>query len=333
MTHDTVGRDRTLGENIERLVARAEPLERMPGEVRTRIHERLAKECTTPSAVSRATHATSALAWFGTLAHVRRPVVVAAVPALVVLAVVFLWPRQRVSAVSWTAVASHFQSMRSLVTYETTATKSASGRYGCGGSKAFVKDHPGRLRLELYRAPAPHGCDMTLEDFSPANLFSVVIVSAAPGGGRRMLQLSPAERVARIPAPEKIGITPPDLGELCRKTAAITEDATRRVGDRWFDGVRLAGFEVPTGVLWPGPRDGFVRFWVLPETALPARMEIVSFGRTTQPPEHFRQTYLRFEWNAEIPDALFELRVPEGWTLVEPGVTRPNGAPAARPSR
>ena len=329
MKSNAEDRERVLADNLDRLVASGEPLERMPDDVRARIRARLDRE------------AAQAIWWplgrlFRPLARFPlRPAAASAV-VLIVVAMILLWPRQHVSAVSWSAVAARFESVRSVIVYGTTEVTGPDGGTMCAGERAYFKD-AGRMRLERYRASRRifglGSCEIAPVDFSPANLLSIMILSAPSGGERQMLELIPRSLSALLrPLHGVTTRTAPGVESVCRQLALVREGATTRLGDRTFAGISLAGFETSIEAFDSTLRDGFIRVWVEPATAIPRRVELV-FNRMVRPggsdlEMKYRSTMFRFDWNADFSDDLLELRVPEGW----PPARRSTG-PVAPPNR
>lgn len=324
MTMSTDNNRDVRAENLDRMVVRSERLETMPAQLRAQILARLHREATMSTASRFARRFRPPK-----LSLVQRPVLTVATAILIATVIIVFWPRQRVSAVSWSAVAAHFQSARSVIVYGTVQTGST-----CTAEKAYFRD-AGRMRVEVYRAHRGvlglGSCVVTLADFSPGNLLSTLILSTPPGGERQLLTLSPKSRSALLRPLHGGRSQSPGVASLCQQLAKVRESAIRRLDDRTFDGSQLAGFESPVEVFDPALRDGFVRVWVEPVTAIPRRVELAfnRVARSTGPDLNmtYRSTMFRFDWKAEFSDDLLDLRAPEGWRVGHgsDGATTPTG--------
>jgi hypothetical protein len=312
MTMSTDDNRDVRAQNLDRMVVRGERLETMPAKLREQIRARLHREAT----MSKAFRFARGFRLRG-LSLVQRPMLTAATAILVITMITVFWPRQQVSAVSWSAVAAHFQSARSVVVYGTVQTGNT-----CTAEKAYFRD-AGRMRVEVYRAHRGvlglGSCVIAPADFLPGNLLSTMILSTPPGGERQLLTLFPESRSALLRPLHGGRSQSPSVASICQQLAKVREGATRRLDDRTFDGIQLAGFETSVDVFDAALRDGFVRVWVEPVTAVPRRVELAfnRVARSTGPDLDmtYRSTMFRFDWNAEFPDNLLDLRAPEGWSV------------------
>ncbi len=81
--------------------------------------------------------------------------------------------------------------------------------------------------------------------------------------------------------------------------ASIAESSVKEAGKRTIDGILAIGFEVPE----PGSGEPMM-VWVNPRTRLPVRIE----ASGTRVLDHFA-------FDAEVPENMFRLTVPEGYTV------------------
>jgi hypothetical protein len=243
-------------------------------------------------------------------------VAVGAVAVLIVGMVVLAWPWSVARAVGWRDVVAQLSESHAVILHATVETTSQDGQAACIGMKTSARDG-GWLRQETYRLPG--GC---LEDpdgpsFAGAELLTTLISTGAPGERRTLVLLSHPTRTAQIGTAAALeDAEAVDVTALWTRLAGVAESATRLVGERQFGRARLVGFEAPLDALVgraaARDRGSLVRVWADPGTAVPARIDV----EWRMAERTIRTTIFRLAWRVELPDSLFEVTIPDGWTVV-----------------
>ncbi len=312
INHDE--RDRFADENVGRLLSKGPSLETMPADTRQRILGRLME-----AAEARQRpwwHIQRLRRPLGRLTPSWRPAVVGVVAVVIVGVVVLAWPWSVARAVGWRDVVAQLSESRAVILHATVETTSRDGQSTCEGVKTSVRDG-GWFRQETYRLPG--GCleDPAVTSFSESARLTTVISTGAPGERRNLVLLSHPTRTAQflaLPALEDAETV--DVTALWARLAGVAESATRLVGERQFGRTRLVGFEAQLDALLgragSAGRDGLVRVWADPGTAVPARIDV----EWRMAERTIRTTIFRLAWKVDLPDSLFEAAIPDGWTVV-----------------
>ena len=312
INHDE--RSSVADDNIGRLLSSSPSLETMPADTRQRILGHLIE-----AAEARQRpwwHVQRLRRPLGRLTPSWRPVAVGAVAVLIVGMVVLAWPWSVARAVGWRDVVAQLSESHAVILHATVETTSQDGQAACIGMKTSARDG-GWLRQETYRLPG--GC---LEDpdgpsFAGAELLTTLISTGAPGERRTPVLLSHPTRTAQIGTAAALeDAEAVDVTALWTRLAGVAESATRLVGERQFGRARLVGFEAPLDALVgraaARDRGSLVRVWADPGTAVPARIDV----EWRMAERTIRTTIFRLAWRVELPDSLFEVTIPDGWTVV-----------------
>jgi len=314
MTIDHDQQDPVADDNIGRLLSRGPSLETMPADTRQRILGRLleaAEDRRQPWWRVRRLRlplGRPTLSW--------RQAAVGAVAVFIVGVVVLAWPASVTHAIGWRDVVDQLSESRAVILHATVEATSQDGQSACTGMKTSVRDG-GWFRQETYRLPG--GCleGSDSPSFPEAAHLTTLISTGAPGERRRLVLLSHPTRTAQIGTAAALeGAEAVDMMTLWTRLAGVAESATRLVGERQFGRTRLVGFEAPLDALLGRAggtsRDGLVRVWADPGTAVPARIDV----EWRMAERTIRTTIFRLAWRVELPDSLFEATIPEGWTVV-----------------
>ena len=231
--------------------------------------------------------------------------------ATVVLIV--LWYGNSSKAIAWADVQGRLNQVHTMTYSALTEIAEPAGMRITGRFKAYYKD-PGLARAEEYPLDSGAGS-------AEAKTKMIAIIRREPGSGR-MLILYPESSRAELS--ESVFLTdgskPPSQHpldfvsfnwELMKK---ITADKTRRIGDRVINGIPAVGFEFDMpewarikiggqihAQLWASGNDG---------TLLLFELEY----RDPQG-QNMRAEYSDIRWNVPLDESLFDLAVPEGWSL------------------
>jgi hypothetical protein len=103
-------------------------------------------------------------------------------------------------------------------------------------------------------------------------------------------------------------------GEVFDKLANVEQEAMKRLGERVFDGRTLVGFLLEREERLRVQVES--RVWVDLKTRLPVRMETVPLDPDDPRAPHLRMI-ARFTFNEPLDDALFSLKPPEGYKILE----------------
>jgi hypothetical protein len=94
----------------------------------------------------------------------------------------------------------------------------------------------------------------------------------------------------------------------------ITADKTRRIGDRVINGIPAVGFEFEMpDLLYINPdRQAHGRLWTSSDDGVPLLVEVEYLSPRGQ---IMRMEFSDIRWNVPLEENLFDLVVPEGWSL------------------
>jgi hypothetical protein len=94
----------------------------------------------------------------------------------------------------------------------------------------------------------------------------------------------------------------------------ITADKTSRTGDRVINGIPAVGFEfeIPNQVYVDPDRQVRAQLWASGDDGTPLLIEVEYRDALGQ---NMRTEYSDFRWNVPLDEGLFDLAVPEGWSL------------------
>ncbi len=306
--HDDDGTDRDVG----RLVGTVPPVRPMPDADKRRVLSALrARSGQAPPVQDRTLRG----------GH-RRLAGLAAAAAVVVGVILTLWLGGGTSGVAWADVARQLRLVRTMGGPVVKTLVEPDGTTRVITGRMSYRD-PGLARHDraLETVTMPDGSVTTTV---PPN--SVLIVRAY-AEDLVLVQLFPERREA---IRSQIDVTGSLLGpwrELqlnpvmfaWSKLHALSAGSTRVIGRREVAGVEAIGFAAPLAeVLGPQPfgatPEGEVRVWASAETAVPLAVEVENHlgdGRSVT------DTIEPIEWNAPMPDSLFDDSVLEGYTVHE----------------
>jgi len=308
MNNDRRDRRDHLEDNVEKLLSRSQPELAMPRETQERILSALTRD-EAPDVSQRP--------W-----RRRAPWWVTAAAAAVVVALIVLWPGGARPALAWADVAEHFDRVGSMVAWVTTEETSPSGAVKVTRLRALQKD-PGLSRTETLAGPGPF--PVPGGTVAPDRVESTVIMRS----GREestIVRLAHRMKEAHRTTLSFAGTALEGREAMPRGLVAgtwdrlrsLTSDDARIIGEREIDGVPAVGFEARIDETFGGAaarvRDGVVRVWASAETAAPVEIEL-EFGDETW--GRYRTVFGNLEWNAPLPDGLFEPPDLEGWTVVD----------------
>ncbi len=301
MSNSTETQDRgCLDHNLDRLLELGEPAPGMPEALKTRIRSKLT-EAERISVKKRAFPLRRAF-W----------PVAAAIAAAVLLIV--LWYGNSSRAIAWADVQLQLNQVQTLTLRALTGISAHTGLRITERYRVYYRD-PGLSRIEEY--PPDAGSD-PIEKAAR----KITIIRREPGGNERVNLYPGAGRAERIdsvlltdgPGP----FSQPALDfvqfnwELIKKTTA---DKTRRIGDRIIDGVAATGFEleIPDREYVNPLSQIRAQLWASGKDGKPLLIEIEYRDPVGQ---KMRMEYSDIQWNVPLNESLFDLVVPEGWSLV-----------------
>jgi outer membrane lipoprotein-sorting protein len=288
-----------LDNNLDRLLELGESAPGMPEDLKVRIRSKLT-EAGRESVKKRIFPSRWAL-W----------PVAATVLAAVVLIV--LWYGNSSKAIAWADVQGQLNQVHTLTFNALTGISANTGIRITERYKVYFRD-PGLSRIEEY--PPDAGSDPI--EKRPRK---ITIIRREPGSNERVT-LYPG--IGRAELVDSVLLTDgseppsqPDLNfvqstwELIKKTTA---DKTRRIVDRIINGVPAAGFEfeIPHRAYVNPDSQTRARLWASGEDGTPLLIEIEYRDPLGQ---NMRMEYSDIKWNVLPDESLFDLSVPEGWSL------------------
>ena len=299
MTHiDKRNDPNCLEDNLDRLIKRGESFPRMPEDLKSRIRSRLAE--VEPESVKK---------------HIlpgRRTVWALAAAAALIFFIVF-WNGGSPTTIVWADVQGRLDQVHTLAFSGFTGISSTTGMQITGHAKIYYKD-PGLSRIEVYPPdPGPGSVEeapqrITIARNKPGGSEGVTLY---PGAG----QAEQFDSVLLTDGTKPPSQPPMDLAsfnwELMKE---ITADKTRRIGDRVINGVPAVGFEfeIPNQVYVDPERQVRAQLWASGDDGTPLLIEVEYRDTLGQ---NMRQEYSDFRWNVPLDESLFNLSVPEGWSL------------------
>ena len=299
MTHiDKRNDPNCLEDNLDRLIKRGESFPRMPEDLKSRIRSRLAE--VEPESVKK---------------HIlpgRRTVWALAAAAALIFFIVF-WNGGSPTTIVWADVQGRLDQVHTLAFSGFTGISSTTGMQITGHAKIYYKD-PGLSRIEVYPPdPGPGSVEeapqrITIARNKPGGSEGVTLY---PGAG----QAEQFDSVLLTDGTKPPSQPPMDLAsfnwELMKE---ITADKTRRIGDGVINGPPAVGFEfaIPNQVYVDPERQVRAQLWASGDDGTPLLIEVEYRDTLGQ---NMRQEYSDFRWNVPLDESLFNLSVPEGWSL------------------
>jgi outer membrane lipoprotein-sorting protein len=288
-----------LDNNLDRLLELGEPAPAMPEALKVRIRSKL----TEPGRISVKKRILSGRWGLWPVA--------ATIMAAVILIV--LWYGNSSKAIVWADVQGRLNQGHTLTFSALTGISAKTGMQIAERYKVYFKD-PGLSRIEVYSPDAGSG---------PAEREprKISIVRRKQGSNERVTLYPSASRVEVV---DSILLTDgpnpasqPDLDyvqfywELIKKTTA---DKTRRIDNRIINEVPATGFEfeIPNRETVDPDRQVHARLWASEKDGTPLLIEIESRNPLGQ---NMRTEYSDIRWNAPLEESLFDLAIPEGWSL------------------
>jgi hypothetical protein len=318
MESDVMNDDRGNGHdplerNVEQLLSRVEPELKMPDGDKSRVLAALRAEAPASPTVDRKER---------TIGTRKGWTWASVAAAIVVLALIVLWPGGPQQTIAWAEVARHFEQGRSFTAWATIVEIAPSGEKNTTWLRVYQKD-PGFTRSELLTAEAGQAGPEGTIDPSAVAAFTITkserersaITRVHPKDKmihRTTLTFAGTELESRAVRPDNLVATTWD------RLSAVTADETRRIGEREIDGQPAIGFEADIRELADDPSappaEGVARIWAHRENAAPLEVELEISGPGGYA---FHTTYGRLEWDVDLPDELFEEPRAEGWTVQE----------------
>jgi len=251
--------------------------------------------------------------------HWKRPLSwAAAAAAVLVVALLVLWPGGMQGSPAWADVAGRLAEARSVIAWAAIETIPPSGGTRITHARLFQQD-PGMTRTEIFSAAEP--APVPAEPVPPEAIESIAIMVRSPEQST-ITRLYPGERRAErttlsysgkvLEARERM---PGDMvAEMFGRLRALTADQARLVGEREIGGHPAVGFAARITELLGGgaapPLDGTVRVWASRDTALPLEVEV----EFTDPGGTAHHTvYGPIEWNPPLDRELFTPPDLDGW--------------------
>jgi len=236
-----------------------------------------------------------------------------AATAVLVFFLLVFWYGNSPNTIVWADVQGHLDQVHTLTLSGLTGISATAGMRITGRAMIYYKD-PGLSRIEVY--PPDSGPDSVEE--APQR---ITIARNKPGSSKGVTLYPGAEgaelfdSVFLSDGPKPPSQPPMDLAsfnwELMKE---ITADKTRRIGDRVINGTPAVGFEfeIPNLVFVNPDRQVRTQLWASADDGTPLLVEVEYRDPLGQ---NMRQEYSDFRWNAPLDESLFDLTVPEGWSL------------------
>lgn len=288
-----------LDNNLDRLLELGEPAPEMPEDLKARIRSKLTKAGR--ESVKKRIFPSRWAVW----------PVAATVMAAVILIV--LWYGNSSKAIAWADVQGRLNQVHTLTLSALTGISATTGMQITERYQVYCKD-PGLSRIEEYPPYAGSG-PMKKEP------RKITIIRREPGSNERVTLYPGAGRAELVDSVlltdghEPFSQPALDLvqfnWELIKKTTA---DKTRRIGDRIINSVTATGFEIEIPDReYVNPNSQIrARLWASGKDGTPLLIEIEYRDPLGQ---SMRMEYSDIRWNAPLDESLFDLVVPEGWSL------------------
>ena len=292
-----------LNNNLDRLLKLSEPIPRMPENLKARIRSRLVDMETASGKRN--------------LFFLRWSAWPLAATAVLVFFLILPWKSDLNGSISWADVQKHLDQARTLVVWgcEEITTNNIKETTFC--AKAYHKA-PGLSRAEFFDSDAD-------PDSVEPEPKSIVINKREPGLSE-VLTLYPGSRRAEwttlIFRTNGQGLSSQPvinaISESLEFIEKITADKTNRIGDRVINDTSAVGFsfEVPAGEI--GASTNYVvgnirgEIWVRRDNGLPILAE-TEFQNVKG--DNIREEIYDMQWDVPVEENLFDLSVPEGWSL------------------
>ena len=287
-----------LDHNLDRLLELGEPAPGMPEDLKARIRSKLTeagrgagKKRIFPS---------------------RWAVLPVAATVLAAVVLIVLWYGNSSKAIAWADVQKQLNQVHTMTFSVLAMIPEPTGMRITERYKVYFKD-PGLSRYEVYPP-----------DTSPGSVEEApqkIITSRSKPGSSKIVTLNPEAHRAHMS--DSVFLTdgpkplyqPEDIASFNELMKEITADKTRSIGDRMINGMAAVGFEfdVPArwnlrnfmgkvqAQLWAGHSDGNVLLIELKCRNILGQNVKVEFSD--------------FQRNVPLDESLFDLAVPEGWSL------------------
>jgi outer membrane lipoprotein-sorting protein len=236
--------------------------------------------------------------------------------AAAVLAFFFIiafWNRGSPSTIVWADVQGRLNQVHTLTYSALAEISEPTGMRMTGRFKAYFKD-PGLARAEEYPPDSIPG--------SAAGKPKRIVIIRCEPGSNRILLLYPESSRAELS--ESVFLTdgskPPFQPPLDSVSfnweliKEITADKTRRIGNRVINGISAVGFEfdMPEWVRVNMGGQIHAQLWASGNDGTPLLLEVEYRDSQGQ---NGRVECSDFLWNIPLDESLFDLAVPEGWSL------------------
>jgi outer membrane lipoprotein-sorting protein len=288
-----------LDNNLDRLLELGKPAPGMPEDLKARIRSKLIEAGREPVKKR----------------ILPRPWALWPVAATVLAAVILivLWYGNSSKAIAWADVQGQLNQVHTMTLSALTGISANAGIRITERYKVYFKD-PGLSRTEEY--PPEADSDPIVKGPRKITIIrrkpdSNERVTLYPGTGRAEL----IDSVLLTNGPEPP--SQPDLEivqfnwELIKKTTA---DKTKHIGDRIIKGIPATGFEfeIPGREYVNPDSQTHARLWASGKDGTPLLIEIEYRDPLGQ---NMRTEYSDIQWNVPLDESLFDLAVPEGWSL------------------
>ena len=237
--------------------------------------------------------------------------VAATVMAAVILIV--LWYGNSSKAIAWADVQRRLNQVHTMIYSGLTEISEPTEMQITRRFKACYKD-PGLARIEEYLPDSSPGSGeekpskITNIRWEPGSCMGLTLY---PESGRAELY----ESVFLTNGPKPPFLPPVDLASaIWELMENITADKTRPIGDRVINGISAVGFEfdVPDWAFSKLDRKVHAQLWASGKDGTPLIIE----GEYQDPQGQNMHTEISdFRWNVPLDESLFDLFVPEGWSL------------------
>ncbi len=236
-----------------------------------------------------------------------------AATAVLVFFLLVFWYGNSPNTIVWADVQGHLDQVHTLTLSGLTGISTTTGMRITGRMKVYYKD-PGLARTEEYSPDSGPGSaeeeprKITISRRKPGSSKGVTLYPGAEGAEL-------VDSVFLSDGPKPPSQPPLDLAsfnwELMKE---ITADKTRRVGDRVINGIPAVGFEfeIPNQGYVNPERQVRAQLWASADDGTPLLIEVESRDPLGQ---NMRTEYSDFRWNVPLDEGLFDLTVPEGWSL------------------